>query len=121
VRCAAGSFGGLVRIAKGTSLPCRRSHSGAHRRRRQLSGTWSHPFSVDWESPKQADGGLAFQEKRASPFSSLFASGKDRRAFSKRTTGFVMLYHAGPLTLEVGGFSSFESATSIVEASRKLS
>ena len=35
VRCAAGSFGGLVRIAKGTSLPCRRSHSGAQGRRRQ--------------------------------------------------------------------------------------
>jgi hypothetical protein len=38
-----------------------------------VSGTWSHPFNVDWDSPKQADSGLAFQEKQASPFSSLFA------------------------------------------------
>jgi thiosulfate dehydrogenase (quinone) len=29
-RCAARSFGGLVRIAKGASLRCRHSHSGAH-------------------------------------------------------------------------------------------
>jgi hypothetical protein len=46
-----------------------------------VSGTWSHPFNVDWESPKQADGGLAFQEKQASPFSSLFASEKTGALF----------------------------------------
>jgi hypothetical protein len=34
-RCAARSFGGLVRIAEGANLRCRRGHGGAHGRRRQ--------------------------------------------------------------------------------------
>ena len=120
--CAARFFGGLVRIAKGTSLRCR--HVMAARPwptppTHLVSGTWSHPFNVDWESPKQANGGLAFREKQASPFS--FLASEKIGALSERTTGFVTLWYAGASRCEVGGFSSFESAPSIVDASRKLS
>jgi hypothetical protein len=68
-----------------------------------------------WESPKQADGGLAFQEKQASPFSSLFASEK---------TGALFRPHdrlRDALTCRAPHAARSADAPSIVEASRKLS
>jgi hypothetical protein len=53
---------------------------------------------------------------------SLLSSLPKRPArFSEYTTGFVTLWDAGASRCEVGGFNSFESAPSIVDASHKLS